>query len=519
MAHSYVPVDRDQPFLLPPDMREWLPAGHLVWFVLAVVERVDTAVLHARHPNDGAGRRAYDPDMLLALLVYAYCTAQRSSRQIERLCEVDVAYRVLCANRVPDHSTIARFRQDHQDQAVRLFTDVLVLCAQAGLAKVGVVAVDGTKVGGDASLHANRTRARIEAEVRAMLVEAAEVDAVQDGLFADARGDELPVELVDPRSRRARLDAALAELEAQERAARAAIDARRARRAQAEEEAGRGGRGLTGRLPKDADRVAAAEAALARAEERHRAQRAAVKAARETGDGRPVPAQIKLKSFRDRLQQEQAKAAAQASPSGDNETGSAGRRLVNVTDPDSRIMKTPGGWVQGYNAQAAVNDQGVVLAGTVVNDHTDLGQCQPMTKLTEQQVAAAGIVDPIGTMLFDAGYWSIDNATAPGPDRLIATSASWKLKQTAKHEGFATGPAPNGMSATQAMEHRLQTQEGRALYAKRGTTVEPLFGQHKDARGFRRFMRRGLPAVNAEWQLINTTHNILKMFRANVTLT
>ena len=128
MAHSYLPVDRDQGFLLPPDMREWLPQGHLVWFVLDVVERVDTSALHAAHPNDGVGRRAYDPDMLLALLVYAYCTKQRSSRQIERLCEVDVAYRVICGNHRPDHTTIARFRQRHAPVAKRLFTDVLVLC-------------------------------------------------------------------------------------------------------------------------------------------------------------------------------------------------------------------------------------------------------------------------------------------------------------------------------------------------------------------------------------------------------
>ncbi len=212
MALSYLPVDRSQAFLLPPNMAEWLPRGHLVWFVLDVVAKVDTSALHARRRNDGSGRRAYDPEMLLALLVYAYCSGQRSSRQIERLCEVDVAYRIICANRAPDHSTIARFRQDHQEQAVQLFTDVLVLCGAAGLAKVGIVSVDGTKMCANAALDANRSRAAIEAEVRAMVGEAVEADAAQDGLFGAGRGDELPPALADPRTRQAHLDAALAEL-------------------------------------------------------------------------------------------------------------------------------------------------------------------------------------------------------------------------------------------------------------------------------------------------------------------
>jgi transposase len=201
MAFSYLPVDRDQAFLLPPDLRDWLPPGHLVWFVLEVVERVDTSALHERHPRDGVGRRAYDPDMVLALLVYAYCGGVRSSRQIERLCEVDVAFRVICANHVPDHTTVARFRQDHQPVAVRLFTDVLALCAAAGLATVGRIAVDGTKMAANASLKANRTRQQLEAEVAAMFADAADTDAREDALFGDARGDELPDDLVDPRHR------------------------------------------------------------------------------------------------------------------------------------------------------------------------------------------------------------------------------------------------------------------------------------------------------------------------------
>ena len=185
MARGYIPVDRDRQFLLPPDVRGWLPEDHLVWFVIDVVEQLDTSVLHARHPREGAGRRAYDPEMLLALLIYAYCTKQRSSRQIERLCEVDVAYRVICANHVPDHTTIARFRQHFAADVVGLFADVLELCAAAGLVKVGVVAVDGTKFAADAALRANRTRARIEAEIRTMFAEAEQVDTAEDDEFGE----------------------------------------------------------------------------------------------------------------------------------------------------------------------------------------------------------------------------------------------------------------------------------------------------------------------------------------------
>lgn len=522
MAYSYVPVDRDQPFLLPPDMREWLPASHLVWFVIDVVARVDTSVLHDRHPNDGVGRRAYDPDMLLALLVYAYCTGQRSSRQIERLCQVDVAYRVICANRVPDHTTIARFRQDHDRMAMSLFVDVLVLCATAGLAQVGVVAVDGTKMEADASKDANLSRARLGAEVQAMFAQAAEVDADQDRLFGDTRGDELPDELVDPRSRRARLDAALRQLEAQDQARRVAADAAKQAQVQAEAEAARRGGAPIGPPPRGRE-VVRAEAALAlarqRAAEGYATAMARLAARPDKRGNRPVPpeqnarvvrAEARLVRARQRANERAAKEAA--------ESKRAGVR-VNVTDPDSRIMKAPSGWIQGYNAQAAVNEKGVVLAGMVVNDHEDVRQCQPMMTLTQHTLAAAGVITAIGTMLFDAGYWSPANATTAGPDRLIATANSYKLRATTQQQGFFTGPPPADAKPLQAMEHRLQTADGSALYAKRAAIVEPIFGQHKHSRRLRRFARRGLAAVNAEWQLINTTHNIMKLYRAGVSLT
>src|SRR5580692_9768353 len=157
MAKGYRRVDRDQPFLFPPDMREWLPAGHAVWLVIEAVRRLDTAAFHARRKTGGAGTAGYDPDMMLTLLIWAYANGVTSSRRIERLCGQDVAFRVICAGHMPDHVTIARFRQQFAGTAQDLFAQVLVLCARLGMGKVGTVALDGTKVGADASKDANRT--------------------------------------------------------------------------------------------------------------------------------------------------------------------------------------------------------------------------------------------------------------------------------------------------------------------------------------------------------------------------
>lgn len=502
MAFSYLPVDRDQAFLLPPDMRSWLPAGHLVWFVLDVVERVDTSALHERHPRDGVGRRAFDPDMLLALLIYAYCGGVRSSRQIERLCEVDVAFRVISANRAPDHTTIARFRQGHQDDAVRLFIEVLTLCAAAGLATVGRVAVDGTKIAANASLKANRTRQQLEAEVAAMFADAADTDAREDEMFGDARGDELPADLADPRSRKARLDAALIEV-AKAEAAR-----------QPQPERARRGDAGAGSEPKRSA-VQRAEEALARKQARAAKRRAdAQDAAAARGDRRPrgpAPGRGKgVARAEQRLRDARAKAASQtaAAPPPRRPAREPAPPRANTTDPDSRIMKTVSGWVQGYNAQAAVNEHGVVLAATVTQDGNDVRQCQPMMAATQANLHDAGVSDPIEIMLFDAGYLSDDNLTAEGPDRLIATGKDWKLP----HQEPPSSDPPDGASPVAAMQHRLRTPEGRATYRQRQHTVEPVFGTIKEQRGCRRFVRCGLDAVQAEWQLITVAHNLLKLF-------
>lgn len=203
---------------MAPSVREWLPEGHLAWCLLDVVERLDLSAFYARFRDDGSGRPAHDPGMMVALLLYAYAVGERSSRQIERRCCEDVAFRVIAANRAPDHTTIARFRAREAQRLAELFVQVLALCAKAGLVRVGTVAIDGTKLSGNAGLGANRSHEKLRAEVDRMLAEAAAVDAAEDERLGDARGDELPEEMADRSSRRARLDRALGELEAERQA-------------------------------------------------------------------------------------------------------------------------------------------------------------------------------------------------------------------------------------------------------------------------------------------------------------
>jgi len=488
MAYTYKTGDRNQLFLLPPSMAEWLPEDHLAWFVIDVVAAVDTSPFHARHPNDGVGRPAYDPDVMLALLIYAYCLGVRSSRRIAAGCVTDVAFKVVAAGLSPDHRTIAGFRADHEAAIEQVFVDVLRLCAVAGLAELGTIAIDGTKVGSDAALDANRSASWIRGQVRQILCEADASD-VDEAVQADLAGG-LPAELARAGSRRARLDAALEQIETQEDTAREQAEQQQAK---ARDEAS-SGRRLRGRKPADP------HAALARAEADVAAT--TTKAAAATTPRATERAETELAEATTAL--EAARKRAEDAP--------AAVAKANVTDPESRIMKTASGWVQGYNCQAAVNAQQIVLAAEATQDHNDLGQLVPMINATVSAAAAAGIDQPPGLVLADAGYWSNDNATAAGPDRLIATTKDWKQRKAAAELGQTQGDPPEHASPADAMEHRLRTPEGAAAYATRSYTVEPVFGQAKENRGCRRFMRRGLSAAQSEWRLICATGNLLKLF-------
>lgn len=506
MAYFYLGGDRDQLFLLPVSMRDWLAEGHLAWFVIDVVAAVDTSAFHARHPNDGPGRPAYDPDMMLALLFYAYGTGLRSSRRIEAACRTDAAYRVICGGVTPDHATIARFHVDHQAAIQAVFIDVLRLCAAAGLVSLGTIAIDGTKIGADAALDTNRGPDPIQAEVDRILAEARATDTTEDtqgGLFSV---EELPTELSTRTGRLARLQAALAQIRTQELSAQTATQ-EQAAKAHA---AAAAGRKLRGRKPKDphaalaraqADHAAAIAQAQAKTAERSAKEQAAA-AAGQQPRGRTSSPDTRVAQAAAALSA--AQAAADAAPTKTYQ--------ANTTDPDSQIMKTDKGWIQGYNAQAAINEHQIVVGCAVTQQGNDVHQYQPMVSAAQQALKAAGVTAPIELVLADAGYWSEDNATTPGPDRLIATLKDWKQRRAAREMGTTNGPPPEDASTLDAMEHRLRTPDGTRAYAMRSHTVEPVFGDLKENRGWRRFRRRGLPAVSSEWALMNLSHNIAKLF-------
>lgn len=443
MAHNFIACDRDQQFLLPPSLKDWLPAGHLARFIASVVEQLDLAAFYERRRNDGWGRPAFDPKMMVALLLYAYCTGVRSARQIERKCTEDIAFRFIAANEVPDHATVARFRKDNDKALAELFTEALRLCVEAGLVKVGAVALDGTKVKADAALSANRTRKSIEDEVTKILAEAEATDAQEDEAHGNnRRGDELPEELADATSRLARL-----------RAAKKRLD------------------------EDDAERRADYERKLARIEEHQD------KTGKRPQGRPPKPPQDKKK---------QRSVAA------------------NVTDPESRMMKTPQGFIQGYNAQAITTENQIVIAADVTQDGNDHHQLDPMLEQASRNLEASGTSTAIGTLLADTGYYSSDNVTPKdgSPERLIATAKERKQPTVAPR-----GRIPKGLSPKKRMERKLATKRGQSLYKKRSQMVEPVFGQHR-TRGLDHFMRRGKDAAACEWKFENTAHNLLKLWRS-----
>ena len=216
MAYNFLPCDRNQAYLLPPSLADWLPEDHLAWFVLDAVEEIDLLQFYEKYRADGVGNSAFHPSRMVALLVYSSCTGERSSRKIEKYCQTDIAYKVITANQYPDHSTISRFRKDNQSHLKKLFLEILRLCAEAGLVKLGKVSLDGTKIKANASLSSNRTLKHLKQEIDKMLSEAIAKDAEEDKAFGpDKRGDEIPDDLRDRNSRINRLKACKERLEHQ----------------------------------------------------------------------------------------------------------------------------------------------------------------------------------------------------------------------------------------------------------------------------------------------------------------
>jgi transposase len=460
MSKTYREYEPDQMLLLPPNMREWLPENHLALFISDVVDELDLSpILDVYEEGDGRGYPPFHPRLMVKLLVYAYCKGKPSSRKIEQATHDEVPYRVLAAGQHPDHDTIAAFRKRHLSALAGLFMQVLRLCQEAGLVKLGHVALDGTKIKANASKHKAMSYGRmcekeqeLEREVAALLKEAEAADAADDVKYGNGkRGDELPAELARRESRLKKIRAAKAALEVQAREQAAAkvaeVQRRLAEREQQEKESGRKPPGRPPALP----------------------------------------------------DVEQAKPEAKAQR--------------NFTDPESRIMKDGAshGFEQSYNAQAAVDGAGqIIVAADVTQQTNDKQQLVPMFSQVKENV---GRMPKRGSA--DAGYFGEEQLTDENlKDRELYVPPD---RQSHGKDGKADGK-PNSPQTPLAkrMRRRLSSVAGRAIYKMRKAIVEPVFGQIKECRGFRRFSFRGLVNVSAEWKLIALTHDLLKLFQAEL---
>ena len=432
MSKTFRPYEPDQIFLMPTSMRAWLPADHLAYFISDVVEQLDLSAIMERYRGEERGYPPYHPEMMVKVLLYAYCVGVPSSRKIAKRLEEDIAFRVLAANNTPDFRTISDFRKDHLKALSSLFLQVLKLCQKAGLVKLGHISLDGTKIKANASKHKamsykkmKEEEARLEAEIKEMLQKAVVVDEEEDRRYGkDKRGDELPKELAFRESRLRKI-----------REAREALEAE---------------------------------------------ARQAAEQAREEG---------KL---------------ATAVPSDKTQR--------NFTDPDSHIMPAPGGkhFEQAYNAQAAVDSaHQVIVAAEVTNEPTDRKQARPMI---EQVKANTGKLPR--QMSADAGYFSSEAVQTLTSDEVDVYMPPDKTKHRSLLPPAPRGRIPKSLSLPDRMRRKLRTKKGRRCYGLRKELSEPVFGQIKQARGFRQFLLRGREKVSGEWQLICTGHNVLKLFGA-----
>jgi transposase len=447
MGYNVRMADRDQVYLMPPSITDWLPEDHLAFFVLDVVDELDLSAFYGAYRADGRGGATYDPALMLAVLFYAYAVGERSSRRIERRLGDDVAFRVIAANEAPDHATIARFRSRHQGAIAALFAQVLALCVREGLVETKVVAIDGTKMAADASELSNKTARQLAEQI---LAEAEATDRAEDEALGERRGDELPEHLAPGPGRKARIKEALRQLEEDKNA------------------------------------------------------------------GKP--------------------------------TSSGRERQANVTDPDSRKLMSKGRYLQGYNAQAAVSDDQVIVGADVISNASDSTVLEHMVASTKENLAHAEAAAP-ETFLADTGYWSTDalNALGETTDLVVPPYRATKgdpASRQATLDALVAGEidvddaarrlgvkaervrrlrrAAMTPGSTEAwrrqMRARLDTEEGRALYRRRRVTVEPVFGNIKANLGFRRFTRRGIGAVRSEWRLICSTHNLLKLHQRRLAI-
>jgi transposase len=427
MAKTFRTYLPEQNLLLPASLREWLPDDHLSYFVSDVVDQLDLSAIERLYEDEDRGQPPYHPRMMTKILLYGYCVGIFSSRKIQKRLVEDVAFRVLAAGNEPDFRTISDFRKLHLKALEELFQQMLRLTLETGTMKLGRVALDGSKVKGNASKHkamsygrTKETEKRLREEVRQLLNQAEAADREEDSRYGrDRRGDQLPEELQRRETRIARIQEAKQALE--ERA-----------REQAKSE---------GQDPEDA---------------------------------RPTK-----------------------------------KAQYNFTDPESRMLKGSDGFLQGYNTQIAVEPVFQLIVGqTVTQAANDKQQMVPLIEAIEEQSGQK----PEG-VLADNGYCSDENLKYLARKRMEGFVATGKQKHGERREPCRRGPLLREASRVERMERKLETKVGAAVYATRKFIVEPVFGQIKQARGFRQFLLRGIEKVRGEWALICMTHNILKFHK------
>jgi transposase len=495
---------------MPPDVRDWLPDGHLAWFVLDAVAGMNLGEFYGAYRRDGVGRRAYDPAMMVALLLYAYSRGVRSARKIERACEEDVACKTIAMLETPDHATIARFVDRHQAALGELFGQVLRLCDEAGLVRPEVVAIDGTRLAGNASRESTRDFGQIAREI---LAEAKAVDEAEDELYGEARGDELPEQL---RTREGRAEFFR---QAREKAAAAAdTDQPEPKPSVPEPE-----------LAFDTERIVArgqgregwTRDAHRQLERRRWEHPDPVTRSRE---GRLLLAAERLEAERD------GQVAANQAYEHYRATGrdTQGRRLtrqpkpwtapdvpkgvVSVSDPDTQRMKATHGYVQGYNAQAVVDEGQIVLAAEITRSPADFSQLDPMLTVAIAELERAGVSGRPQVALADAQYWNEQHM-----DEVIANKHIQVL--IPPDSAGRDAPRPGWTTGRYAWMRTVLAAHGKLIYRKRIQMIEPVFAHTKHNRMITRFHRRGRAAVRTEWRLLMATHNLTKLHRHQLAAT
>jgi transposase/IS5 family transposase len=489
VSKLYRPWNPTQSFLLPPSPLQWLPEKHLAYFILDVVNALDLTVIEeAIEKKDARGERPYAPRMLLSLMVYGYCVGIFSSRKLAKATYDDVAFRVLSGGEHPYFTTINAFRLEHREAMASLFVQVLRLCQKAGLVKLGHVSLDGTKIAANASKHKamsyermQKEEARLQGEVEALLKKADQADdSDNERLGTKDNEEDVPKELERRNERLARIQKAKAELEQE------AAECRAAQLRQAADEQAQKSQDAT--VPETERKRATTRANNSR-------KKADDLDSDDDDDNSGMATAVSLPAHR-------VATKVDGTP--------APKAQRNFTDPDSRIMMSHGGFIQGFNAQAVVDSQAqIIVAEAVTNQAPDAEHLPAMLERIEKNLGQQA-----EKMSADAGYFSEKNVEAAKQHGVDAFIAVGRKKHGELHKSRDSAPSVTATTPKELMAQKLATDEGAEIYSRRKVIVEPPFGQIKSARGFRRFSLRGLGKVRNEWSLVCMTHNLLKLFRS-----